>query len=102
MSTNQATTELLELARELQPRVNSFMVTGRDGTQRPLGNLEMYALCKLREREWQERRDRDGCCCEEGPYDTGRCRHLGGKCALFEDAERILWRSENEYRIIET
>lgn len=87
--------DTLIFARGLRPRVDRFEVIESDGTRRPIGNYEMYALIQLRQAELRERREKDGCCCEEGPYSNGKCRSIGGKCPLVLEAERLLWRTEN-------
>ena len=53
-------------------------------------NLEMLHYIHAKRAEREARMQADGCCCEEGPWDDGRCRHAMGICPLIAEAKRIL------------
>ena len=83
--------ELIEFAHHLRTRWDgAWRIDGR-----PIGTFEMCAMIALGRQELQQLRDSGECCCDEGPTINGRCRRGAGKCELFTEARKILWRSEH-------
>lgn len=85
--------ELIEYGRDVRKRWDGgWLVDGR-----PVRMLEMMALITLARHERQLLADREGCCCADGPFDDGRCRHGLPRCPAAERAKDILRRYDHEH-----
>lgn len=77
----------LAAALSLRARTDGWLVDGR-----PIRPSEMDLLSQLARYEREQRIDANGCCCNAGPWTTGKCRHLPGLCKRFELAAAMLRR----------
>jgi len=57
--------------------------------QTPPTNMDMYRAIQKARAERMARYQRDGYCCEEGPWADGICRHGLGRCFLVTEARQI-------------
>ena len=56
---------------------------------KPPTNIEMYRDIRARRAERMATYERDGYCCEEGPWADGICRHGLGRCLLVTETREI-------------
>jgi len=84
------TPQEIATAQDLRARMDSAGYID----DRPAKMCEMMLLLDLKRFERQERVKSHGCCCEEGPDETGRCRGRLGKCPRFELAAAMLRRAK--------
>ena len=63
---------------------------------RPVTNMEMTRLSEVVRQERWDRVQRRDCTDCEGPWEDGICRHGCGKCVFVRDAEKLIWRYEND------
>ena len=77
--------ELIELGKDLRTRWDGgWRIDGR-----PIGNVEMDILIRARDIERRRRYERDGVCCDAGPWADGHCSQGGGMCPLYLEAEKL-------------